>query len=86
MTRTDVRHELAALVTEVSDGQIGTADALAEPESLTLLGLTSMGQVRLIQAVERRYGIVVEPDDDPAAFDTVEALAAYLRERGVVAG
>jgi acyl carrier protein len=86
MTRTDVRHDLAALVTEASDGQISTADALAEPESLALLGLTSMGQVRLIQAVERRYGIAVEPDDDPAAFDTVAGLAAYLRERGVVAG
>jgi acyl carrier protein len=39
--------------------------------------------VRLIQAVERRYGVTVEPDDDITALDTVHALAEYLRERGI---
>ena len=78
----EVARELALLVTEASDGQISPADALAEPESLSLLGLTSLGHVRLIQAVERRYGIVVEPDDDPAALETVPALAEYVRQHG----
>lgn len=83
MTLPELRHDLATLVAEVSDDQISAADALAEPESLALLGLTSIAHVRLIQSVERRYGVVVEPDDDPTALDTVDALAAYLRERGV---
>ncbi|GAA1972021.1 acyl carrier protein [Catenulispora subtropica] len=87
MTRDDPRHDVAAvvaaLVAEASDGQITAAGALAEPDSLALLGLTSLGQVRLIQAVERRFGIAVEPDDDLVALDTVESLARYLRERGV---
>lgn len=83
MTLPDLRHDLAALVAAASDDQISAADALAEPESLALLGLTSIGQVRLMQAVERRFGIAVEPDDDLTQLDTVEALAGYLRERGV---
>lgn len=83
MTITDLHHDLADLIAEASDGQITAAQALADPVPLGLLGLTSLGYVRLIQAVERRYGVAVEPDDDLAALDTVEALVEYLRERGV---
>jgi len=79
VTVSDLHHDVAALVAEASDGQISAADALAEHESLGLLGLTSIGYVRLIQAVERRYGVAVEPDDDLAALDTVAAIAEYLR-------
>lgn len=80
----ELARELAALVVEASDGQITAADALAEPpEPLGLLGLTSLGFVRLIQSVEGRYGVAVEMDDDLSALDTVPALAAYLNERGV---
>jgi acyl carrier protein len=82
MTIPDLRQDLAALVAEASDGQITAAEALAEPESLGLLGLTSMGHVRLIQAVERRYGVAVEPDEDVSSLDTVQALAEYLHTRG----
>ncbi|UWE08024.1 phosphopantetheine-binding protein [Actinacidiphila bryophytorum] len=78
-----LHRELADLVVEASDGQISAAEALEdEPEPLGLLGLTSLGFVRLIQAVESRYGVVVEMDDDLSALDTVPALADYLRERG----
>lgn len=83
MTVSDLHHDLAALVVEASDGQISAAEALAEPESLGLLGLTSMGYVRLFQAVERRYGVAIEPDDDLTALDTVPALAAFLHDQGV---
>lgn len=83
MTVTDLHDDLALLIAEASDGQISAAQALAEPVPLGLLGLTSLGYVRLIQAVERRYGVAVEPDDDLAALDTVEALVEYLRERGI---
>jgi acyl carrier protein len=79
VTVSELHHDLAALVAEASDGQISAAEALAERSSLGLLGLTSIGYVRLIQAVERRYGVAVEPDDDLAALDTVDALAEYLR-------
>jgi acyl carrier protein len=79
----DLHHDVASLVAEASDGQITAAEALDEHESLGLLGLTSIGYVRLIQAVERRYGVAVEPDDDISALDTVDALVGYLRERAI---
>ncbi|SHM91286.1 phosphopantetheine-binding protein [Actinacidiphila paucisporea] len=80
----ELHRELADLVVEAADGQISAEEALAdEPEPLGLLGLTSLGFVRLIQAIEGRYGVVVEMDDDLSALDTVPALADYLRERGV---
>ncbi|HEU5267418.1 MAG TPA: phosphopantetheine-binding protein [Actinocrinis sp.] len=83
MTVTDLHHDLADLIAQASDGQISAAQALAEPVPLGLLGLTSLGYVRLIQAVERRYDVTIEPDDDLAALDTVDALVEYLRERGI---
>lgn len=83
MTVPDLYQDLAGLVAEASDGQISAAAALAEPESLGLLGLTSMGYVRLIQAVELRYGVAVEPDDGTSILDTVPALADYLHQQGV---
>jgi acyl carrier protein len=79
----ELHRDLAILVVEASDGQISATEAVAEPESLGLLGLTSLGFVRLIQAVEGRYGVAVELDDDLSALVTVPALADYLRERGV---
>ncbi|MGW5354038.1 phosphopantetheine-binding protein [Streptomyces sp. NPDC004031] len=79
-----LHHELAALVAEASDGLISAEEALEEPESLGLLGLTSLGFVRLIQAVELRYGVAVGTDDDLTALDTVPALAEYLRAQGAV--
>jgi acyl carrier protein len=83
VTAHDLQQDLAALVAQASDGQITVADALAEPESLGQLGLTSIGYVRLIQAVELRYGVTVEPDDDISTLDTVRALAEYLRGQGI---
>lgn len=83
MTVPDLYHDLATLVAEASDGQISVEEALTEPESLSLLGLTSMGYVRLIQAVERGYGVAMEPEEDVSVLDTVPALAKYLREQGI---
>ena len=80
----ELHRELADLVVEASDGQISAAEALAEePEPLGLLGLTSLGFVRLIQAVESRYGVVVEMDDDLSDLEHGALLLAdCLRERG----
>ncbi|NUR61136.1 MAG: acyl carrier protein [Catenulispora sp.] len=80
---TPLHHRIATLVSEASDTQITPEEALAEPESLALLGLTSIGQVRLIQSLERHFGIAVEPEDDLTTLDTVEALATYLQKHGV---
>ncbi|MEH1123088.1 acyl carrier protein [Micromonospora sp. CPCC 206061] len=86
MTDLDLHRELATLVAEASDGQISVAEALAESESLGLLGLTSMGYVRLIQAVERKWGVAIEADDDLSTLDTVPALAKYLHSTGALPG
>src|SRR5256714_11873906 len=50
MIRRPPRSTLFPYTTLFRSRQISAADALAEPESLSLLGLTSLGHVRLIQA------------------------------------
>ncbi|MBV1856196.1 phosphopantetheine-binding protein [Catellatospora tritici] len=74
---------LAELVAQASEGAVTAAEALAEPRSLGLLGLTSLGFLRLINAVERSYGVALDLDDDVSYLDTIASLAAHLRERGV---
>ncbi|GAB4055871.1 phosphopantetheine-binding protein [Catellatospora paridis] len=83
MTAATLEADLAMLVAQASEGVITAADALAERESLGLLGLTSLGFLRLIHAVERGYGVVLDLDDDVSFMDTVASLAAHLREQGI---
>ncbi|GAA1369718.1 phosphopantetheine-binding protein [Catellatospora chokoriensis] len=83
MTATTLEADLAALVAQASEGGITATDALAEQESLGLLGLTSLGFLRLIHAVERGYGVVLDLDDDVSFMDTVASLAAHLRAQGI---
>ncbi|GHJ47709.1 hypothetical protein Cs7R123_50510 [Catellatospora sp. TT07R-123] len=83
MSATTLETELAELVAQAGEGAVTAAQALAEPTSLGLLGLTSLGFLRLIHAVERRYGVALDLDDDVSYLDTVGSLAAHLRERGV---
>ncbi|MFI5836675.1 acyl carrier protein [Micromonospora sp. NPDC051300] len=80
---TDLTTDLADLVEAASDGDITRDDALDAEAPLVALGLTSLGQLRLIQAVERAYGVRLDLDDDPVYLDGVGPLASYLRARGV---
>ena len=73
-----LRERLAELVAQASEGEITAAEALAENDSLTVLGLTSLGHLRLIDAVEREFGVPLDPDGSMAYLETVDRLADHL--------
>ena len=79
----NLRERLAELVAQASDGEISAAEALAEPRSLTMLGLTSLGHLRLIDAVEREFAVALDADGGTAYLETVERLAGRLAGAGV---
>lgn len=80
---TPLRAQLAGLVTAATDGEVSADDALAETESLALQGVSSLAYLRLIEAVERRYGVAFDLDGDVSYLDTVDRLADYLRAIGI---
>lgn len=59
--------------------------ALADSEELLLSGLIdSLGAMRLIAHLETLYGIKVPPEDVLIEhFETIDAMAQYLAQRGV---
>lgn len=65
-----LRHRLAELVATATDGEVEAAEVLAGRATLPELGVTSLGYLRLIDAVEREFGIDLEPD----GLDTLDDL------------
>ncbi|MBO3750529.1 acyl carrier protein [Streptosporangiaceae bacterium NEAU-GS5] len=79
--RDDLRRTLAGMVAEVSEGEVTAEQVLASPHPLAALGVTSITQIRLIDAVEVAFGIDVDLDGDLRFLDNVDSLADYVRAR-----
>ncbi len=72
-----IRQQIAALVEAASDGAVTATDALTDGRSLGALGLTSLGYLRLADAVELEFG--VELDLGAAvATDTLDGIVAQV--------
>ncbi len=84
-TRQEVRRRVAQLVESSTDGQVSAAEAELS-ESLVLIGVDSLASLRLIDAVEREFGIALEVEMDVSFLDSVDGLADYLVEHGLSAG
>jgi len=81
--RDALANEIAELVGAATDGEVSPAEALAENDSLARLGVGSLAYLRLIEAVERRFGVTLDIEADLSYLDTIEALAKWLRAQGV---
>jgi len=79
---TTVRGRLAELVSAVSDNLITAEEALAATGPLTALGLSSLAQMRLIDAVETEFGVRIDlagdGGDDLDVLDDLDALTALV--------
>lgn len=58
---------------------------LADEEDVPGLGLDSVDALELVVAIHEEFGIKV-PMEDMAGLRTVEAIAAYVREKGADEG
>ncbi|NUR91977.1 MAG: acyl carrier protein [Nonomuraea sp.] len=77
-----IKERLAELVGEASEGAVSADEALAASVPLTALGLSSIGQLRLLDAIEAEYGVAVDLSEDGLALlDDLDGLAAYLATR-----
>ena len=69
-----MRARLGAIVLQVvNDHDQGRPDRIAI--GLREAGLTSLDMVKLVLAIEREFGIVIEPDDmEPDNFETLDTI------------
>ncbi|WP_113698731.1 acyl carrier protein [Nonomuraea lactucae] len=77
-----IKERLAALVAESSDGAITVEEAMATTVPLTALGLTSIGQLRLVDAIESEFGVEVDLSEEGLELlDDLDRLAGHLAGR-----
>ncbi|WP_327368065.1 acyl carrier protein [Streptomyces sp. NBC_01217] len=79
-----LRGRVAGLISRVSDGELTEAEILAADGSLTALGVTSLTFLRLIDAVEEEFGILLDLDGPMA--DDLDELVGRLARQGAAAG
>lgn len=73
-----IRHMLADMIAEASDGEVSAEQALEGGHSLAALGFGSLALIRLIDAIEDTFGVDVDLGDDMASFEHVDTLASHL--------
>jgi acyl carrier protein len=76
-----LRQRLAELVAVACDSEVGVEEILGA-DSLVLLGITSLTSLRIIDAVEAEFGVVLDLEQDPTFLDSVGGLARWLLEHG----
>lgn len=78
-----LRQRLAELVASCTDGAVSAADALRAEAPLRLLGVDSLGFLRLFDAIEADFGVELDPTLDPTTLDSVDTIAEQLHQQGV---
>ncbi|TXS50011.1 acyl carrier protein [Streptomyces sp. t39] len=73
-----LRVRLAALVEESTDGAVGAGEALASRATLTELGVTSLGLLRLADALEEEFGTVLDLADPSFYREDLDGLLARV--------
>jgi acyl carrier protein len=76
--RDAVRARLATLLVAACDGEVTEDEVLGWTGTLAGLGAGSLAQLRLVDSVEREYGVQLDLDGSTAALSTVDSLADHL--------
>jgi acyl carrier protein len=71
------------MVADASDGEVTADEVLAAEYPLPALGITSITQIRLIDAIEETFGIDIDLDAGVSFLHNLNAMADYLADRDV---
>ncbi|GGO00752.1 hypothetical protein GCM10010116_01180 [Microbispora rosea subsp. aerata] len=78
MTAEEYTRRLAQMVSEASDGAISVEEVLKAGHTLSALGLTPLGRIRLITAIEDEFGVKHGLGDELASVEDVGTLSALV--------
>ncbi|WP_280261316.1 acyl carrier protein [Nocardia abscessus] len=74
---------VADLVAAATDGTVDAHTAQRSEQTFADAGMTSLAFLRLVDALEIRYGVEIDLENDLDHLRTVAAIVAYLRNQGV---
>ncbi|ROR46081.1 phosphopantetheine binding protein [Kitasatospora cineracea] len=77
-----LRLRVAESVARACDGAVGAAEVLASTESLAALGVGSLALLRLADAVEDEFGVLLDLGDGALHTDGFDGLVAQLLRLG----
>ncbi|MER6914843.1 hypothetical protein ABT354_24475 [Streptomyces sp. NPDC000594] len=75
----ELRAEIEHLV-EIATGKVVTVtDLRAADGDLDRAGVNSIGYINLMEALERSYGAVIDPEADPQHLLSVDSITRFIR-------
>ena len=77
-TRDAVRTRLAELVCAACDGSVSVEEVTGWAGQLAALGVSSLAQLRIVDAVETEFEIYLELDGPLAFLSTLDSLTDYV--------
>jgi acyl carrier protein len=84
LTMISLKDRLAALIAKASEGTVTADKVLSRQGELSKLGLTSLAQLRVVDAIEAEFGVAFDLErEDLSYLDSLDGMAAHLREQGV---
>ena len=78
------RRRVAALIEQASDHEVPASVALAGDASLPDLGVTSLGSMRLVDALDQEFGVYLALEGDVGFLDSVDGIVGRLVAEGAV--
>lgn len=74
-----LREQIEKLV-EVATGKVVTVAHLrAADGALDRAGVNSIGYINLIEALQQRYGAVIDPESDPEYLMSVDSIVRFIQ-------
>ncbi len=70
--------QIRALALHAGAGNFTEAELDGANGSLSELGFTSLSYISLIEALEKTFGIIIDPETDPAFLESLETIACFV--------
>lgn len=81
-----LRERVAALIAEVSGGEVSAREVLDNEGSLTAAGVSSLTFLRLIDALEGEFDVFFDLDADLDFVEDLDSLVERLARNGAAVG
>ncbi|MFJ8740763.1 phosphopantetheine-binding protein [Embleya sp. NPDC127516] len=81
-----LRERVAALIAEVSGGEVSAREVLNNEGSLTAAGVSSLTFLRLIDALEGEFDVFFDLDADLDFVEDLDTLVERLARNGAAVG
>lgn len=76
-----LKRKVERLVVIATGDSIGEDDLRRAGGSLSDVGLDSIGFMNLLESLERSFGVIIDPEEDPRHLSSVDTIVAFLADQ-----